>query len=286
MNFEIMILKFLFIVDQSVIDNIGQNLQVNYIWQEGGWMIKLTNGGAEDIVAGNWTIFFNHASMSHYPRARHQIIEENGLMIQHHDGWLYSLQPVIDPATNFRFRTIKPNESMIVEFKMFLKSKSYAFPRWYVAGGNSQPRVIVSTDSENLDFVIDHKRLMPPPDRFEQNLMEDLGRAVNPVVPSPLKFVKDEKSREITLDSSWRIFFSDDLKNEANYLAGNFLSILTSIRTITKFLSPDIAIVHSSIKLHFSLSPVMSQTKQKTKQNTKQRFLYMNSCPIRRWIIQ
>ena len=51
-----------------------------------------------------------------------------------------------------------------------------------------------------------------------------------------------------------------------------------------KFLSPDIAIVHSSIKLHFSLSPVISQTKQK--QDTKQQFLYMNSCPIRRSIIQ
>ena len=57
------------------------------------------------------------------------------------------------------------------------------------------------------------------------------------------------------------------------------------IRTITKFLSPDIAIVHASIKLHFLLSPVISQTKQNTKQNTKQRFLYMNSCPIRRSIL-
>ena len=35
-----------------------------------------------------------------------------------------------------------------------------------------------------------------------------------------------------------------------------------------KFLSPDIAIVHASIKLHFSLSPVISQTKHKTKHKT------------------
>ena len=222
-----MTLKFLFIVDQSVIDYIGHNLQVNYIWRKGGWMIKLTNSGAEDIVAGNWTIFFSHVDLSHeVARARHHIIEENGLMIQHHDGWLYSLQPVIDPATNFSFRTIKPNESMIVEFRTELKSKSYAFPQWYVAGGNSQPRLIVSTDSENGDFVINFKGMMPPLRRFDQNLVEDLGRAVNPVVPSPLKFVKDEKSREITLDSSWRIFFSDDLKNEADYLAGYFLHFL------------------------------------------------------------
>ena len=35
-----------------------------------------------------------------------------------------------------------------------------------------------------------------------------------------------------------------------------------------KFLSPDALLVHASIKLHFSLSLVISQTKQK--QNTKQ----------------
>ena len=39
---------------------------------------------------------------------------------------------------------------------------------------------------------------------------------------------------------------------------------LTTIGSITKFLSPDIAIgIHASIKLHFSLSLVISQTKQK-----------------------
>ena len=57
-----------------------------------------------------------------------------------------------------------------------------------------------------------------------------------------------------------------------------------AIGTIMKFLSPDALLVHASIKLHFSLSLVISQTKQK--QNTKQRFLYMNSFPIRRSIIQ
>ena len=49
-----------------------------------------------------------------------------------------------------------------------------------------------------------------------------------------------------------------------------------------KFLSPDALLVHASIKLHFSLPLVISQTKQ----NTKQRSLYMNSCSIRRSIIQ
>ena len=43
---------------------------------------------------------------------------------------------------------------------------------------------------------------------------------------------------------------------------GHITHICLIIRTIRKFLSPDALLVHASIKLHFSLSLVISPTKQ------------------------
>ena len=127
------------------------------------------------------------------------------------------------------------------------KSRSYTFPRWYVAGPSGvQPRVIQSTNSEELEFVEDvegfsiseryavNAKVADTQNFSKATNQENDGTsgklcptepAYNVIIPTPLIFERNG-DKIVSFNKTWRIVYEENLTDEATYLSGLFLDII------------------------------------------------------------
>ena len=199
-------------------------------------MLVLRNAGARNITElGNWSIYFNWAhggvdllnptALQSPTGARVRIVA------RHVDHWLVSWQ--LTSANSQQVRSIafgyvfEPNET--VEVKLPLKSRSYAFPQWYVAAPGLRSQVLRSTAGDDANFVRAVDR-QPDSKRFDGNLVDDLGGAaasaggVQVVLPTPLRVRMTQAAKKLSgvkIDESWKIVFTArPLEEMAKYLSG------------------------------------------------------------------
>ena len=110
--------------------------------------------------------------------------------------------------------------------------------RWYVAGDPSspvEPRIIVNTDTESMDFVEPSFNVRRPADRYSENKLatdddddgDDWSTSMNvdesrPVIPTPLSVSRPSTDGQTTvrLGPDWIVSYSGQLDNEATFLAG------------------------------------------------------------------
>jgi len=180
--------------------------------------------------------------------------EREGLIVRHIDGWLHSMEP------NTSFKTFLPGgATRTIVCSGQLSSRSYTFPRWYVAGPSRVlPRVINSTNSEDLEFVVDASGSNLS-ERYDvnakvvdrtsvSNALETSingsashmrannfiiptqchGEANNLIIPTPLSIVKN-CDKKVRFDKSWRVVFDESLTAEAKYISGMIVSFVSNI---------------------------------------------------------
>ena len=218
---------------QAQLDYIGDNLDVEYDCHSS--VLVLRNAGARNITQlGNWSIYFswvhggagllNPTAVQSPTGARVRIVG------RHVDHWLVSWQltsqvrRILSNDSASSGYAFQPNET--VEVRLPLQSRSYAFPRWYVAAPGLRPRVLRSTAGDDANFVRAVSR-QPASARFDGNLVEDLGggaAAVRIVLPTPLRVQTTrgaETLKGLVIDESWKIVFTArSLEDMAKYLSG------------------------------------------------------------------
>lgn len=204
---------------QALIDYIAANLVVEYVRPDGDKVfIALTNNGTLEIPGEKWSLFFNHADgLGDVARRGSKVIERSRVVLRHHNGWFFSLEPFLSDNVNSSFAPLKPSQTLVVLESPGLKSKSYSFPNWYVSGHGLEPKIVQSTYRKRprADFYLEK---WSAKDRFNRNSVISMKRSAKTVIPTPLYVKKlDDK---MTIDKNWRVAYNRDFQSEATFLAG------------------------------------------------------------------
>lgn len=154
-------------------------------------VISLNNPGNE-ITNGSWTIYFH--SVREILR-----VDNTQFKITHVTGDLYSLQP----TNQFKGFPARASVDIPIVNEYWQLFESDIMPRWFVTAKNSQPKVIASTNTEEIQNIVspikgdlwkspagDQNVLMTPESRFAKNsdvpqLKPDVLRGQ--IVPTPLQ---------------------------------------------------------------------------------------------------
>lgn len=150
--------------------------------------IKLTNNG-EAITSKDWTIWF--------PSIRQILhVDSDQFTVTHVVGDLHKLQPT-DKFTGFPAGQSVEIPIVNEYWQLFM---SDVIPRWYVTSGDAQPKVIASTDTEDLNQFVapvgeqwkrtpdDKNILMTAEARFEKNSdvkLLNAGELRGQIMPTP-----------------------------------------------------------------------------------------------------
>jgi len=99
-----------------------------------------------------------------------------------------------------------------------------------VGGPTTQPRILRSTDTEDMEFVqsFDGEDDVPLAWRRHTFNMATAARHIStkvvpkPIIPTPLKinFTSEKSHQVVVIDSDWAVMYTDQqLHNEANFIA-------------------------------------------------------------------
>ncbi|NDJ58451.1 family 20 glycosylhydrolase [Enterobacteriaceae bacterium 4M9] len=152
--------------------------------------IKLTNNG-EAITSKDWTIWF--------PSIRQVLkIDSDQFKVTHVVGDLHKLEPT-DKFTGFPAGGTVEIPIINEYWQIFMTD---VIPRWYVTSGDAKPKVIASTDTEDLDSFVtpigeqwkrtkeDNNILMTAETRFEKNSdvkLLNAGELRGQIMPTPMQ---------------------------------------------------------------------------------------------------
>ncbi|XP_060064623.1 chitobiase-like [Ylistrum balloti] len=237
-------------MDQSSLDSIANSLDIKYqvtdnVDARKTYIAKviLTNTGDIPLrAAGKWAIYFCHIRMVEpqtLPDADQIRMEKYGIKFCHINGCLFTLEPLRS------FKTLNKGDSLEIVFtaEYYSVARSDMMPNWYITCKDLLPRIIQSTQGEDLSYVLpfdtpeswkrhkwDKYDPFTPEVRYEKNHVQDLGKAGCLVTPTPhsLIVVSDR-----TLDlskQSWCIMAAEDVMQEAEFLQEKSDSIKFDLR--------------------------------------------------------
>ncbi|KAK7503362.1 hypothetical protein BaRGS_00005283 [Batillaria attramentaria] len=228
-------------VHYEVVDNIGDSLK------SFSARITLTNTGSRPIPGQGWAIYFNQLNLVepyHHPYPDGYVLPDQSARFRHLQGGVFSLEPAS------AFGDIPSGGTKTINFfsENASVSRTDSYPNWYLAAPGLEPRVLVSTAGEALDWVGDfdtenkwkrydfvteeaegHDRYDPytPITRYEVNKVKDLGGPKKHVIPTPVEITVNE-DKFVRLDTrDWAIFAPDMFANEARILSQHLGVTLT-----------------------------------------------------------
>jgi len=104
-----------------------------------------------------------------------------------------------------------------------------------VGDSGTEPRVVLNTDTETMDFVqcfVNKEEVLARSRHVDnvkivENSLETSRVLPKPIIPTPLKVELasfSEKSRQVDIDSSWTVaYVGPQLRDEANFIASEIL---------------------------------------------------------------
>lgn len=197
--------------------------------------ITLSNKGSLPIRHGKWSVYFCNIRLVEPEHLKHNpagyVIPGNyGIKFFHINGCLHKFQTTSD------FKEIAAGDSFTFKFMAahWSVARTDVMPRWYLSAEGSAPRIIKSTDDEELSFVgkFDTKAKWKrseddvydpytPAKRYSVDFISDLEIAPNDVIPTPVEMDIDKNSG-VTVTSEWTVSIQAGLENEAAPLKGMF----------------------------------------------------------------
>ena len=122
--------------------------------------------------------------------------------------------------------------SAVYRPQAYLASRTDTMPNWYITSENSNPKIIKSTEGQELSFVSDYtserqwKRYssdqynpFTPEERLGWTTARDIGHAPLPLIPQPVEI--NLSQQQITVTNTWTIVIAETyLQFEAQQLAG------------------------------------------------------------------
>lgn len=202
--------------------------------------VSLVNTGDDVIPAKQWQLhgyFMSLVESESYPYPNGLDLNNCGLKIFHVDGSLYRLEPL-----GSKYLEVKPSETLTCKIKInnFQVSRTDSFPRWYVTGTTTIPKVLNNTDDENLDFVSDFKaenqfkrriddesHPYTPQERYKQdtngrkNLLTRLK-----IIPTPFRMQVDDQLEMEFFTNTWVIIKDPQFAEEIKYFSGMDISVV------------------------------------------------------------
>lgn len=180
---------------------------------------------------GYVTIFFNFITFSVYGALANQDLT-CGLHVGHTNIALY----YFTPSKSFSGIRSGQTFSCIYYNKLWTASRSDHMPNWYVTSLGMKPKIIESTQDEDISFVGDFNK----PEKWKR-AQEDQYNPYTPymrylkherknatyrqfrVVPNLFEVIEDPTSI-LEYDSiKWKVLQSNDFEFESSYLAGMYL---------------------------------------------------------------
>jgi hexosaminidase len=224
--------------DQHFVDYLSRNLVIRYdvidnLLPTMNVSIRLTlkNKGQMTIPHTNWQIYFFNFRMIEKHRLEKTgsaVIPEYGIRISHINGGLFCLEPTD------AFEPLTPGKELV----MSLLSAYYTIgrydmmPNWYVVAKNAQPRILECTRDEALTYVgpfdnpnkwkrqkEDTFNPYTMEQRYDLNVVEDLGKVGHAVLPTPVSISVSEADKMTLNPKEWVIVSEHGLKYEANLLS-------------------------------------------------------------------
>lgn len=237
-------------VDQQTLDYIANSLGIRYdvidnfqdTWKSYRVRMTLENTGSKPIPNGPWAIYLCHIRVIEPAHTKHNpdgyvIPGSHGIKVTHIDGCQHKFEPT---AT---FSGLAGFQSLVVDFdaENWDVARTDVMPNWYIAAEGLQARTITSTAGEDLSFVgpfdapnkwkrITSDRYDPytPEKRYSINDIIDLKKPGQLIVPSPSEIIGLDEMKKMNLGTGdWSIIASAELGNEASFLAGNFINLLS-----------------------------------------------------------
>ncbi len=219
---------------QDDVEYIAKNLDVKYDVltnspDKYSAKITLTNIGNEHIKRTiDWKIYF------------YSFRKVDNVLVS--DNYAFSLEGIngllccLSPTANFTGLQPKQNVELVYQAAGANVARSDNLPNWYVVAPNTKAAVLQSTLGVDASFVShfdspekwkrkpeDMYNPWKPAERFDKNKMEDLGKAPNPILPTPKDFTIDEKEGSIVMDKSkWVVVAESTVKAEAGYVSCTF----------------------------------------------------------------
>lgn len=204
---------------------------------------EMKNSGTDYILPSTWCIYFNYIRLLNpntYPYPEGELMGNTGLRLFHVTGSLYRWCP----DTNI-FKPVKPGGALKFEFyaKYWQTTRTDFMPRYYVTSDGLEPKTIVSTDGETLNYVTDitqpmqykryaHDQYRPLLARERYAINSDIIDDVitdeeieQSVVPTPLLIERPAGAHtHVHVTTQWKIIENNDFINEINLLSGKCIS--------------------------------------------------------------
>ncbi|KAL8594715.1 hypothetical protein ACOMHN_051661 [Nucella lapillus] len=219
-------------VRYEVLDNLQDSLKT-YSCQ-----ITLTNRGQRPLPARGWVLHFSQPYLvepDHHPYPQGLLLPEQGVRFRHLQGGVFSMEP------EEGFEEIPPGGSRKVRYlsENFSVARTDVMPNWYLGAPGLEPRTVVVTAGEKLDWVGDfdtehkwkrydykqpdaegHDRYDPytAATRYAVNKVKDLGGAGKRVIPTPAHLELSDGAH-LRLDTKdWAIFAPHTFLTQAVWL--------------------------------------------------------------------
>ncbi|XP_076448694.1 uncharacterized protein LOC143285315 [Babylonia areolata] len=213
----------------EVVDNLRDSLKTFRA------QITLKNTGGQPIPAQGWVLYFTQPNLlepDHYPYPEGVVLPDQGVRFRHIQGGLFSME--LDAG----FEPIPSGGTKIIRFlsENYSVARTDVLPNWYLAKPGLEPRTVVNTAGEKLDWVEDfarvnqwkrydyktedaegHDRYDPytAAARYRVNEVEDLGRVGKHVLPSPVDMSVREDRHLNLLTKDWVIFSPPAFRSQA-----------------------------------------------------------------------
>ena len=206
-------------------------------WRSFRVRMTLSNTGSKLIPNGPWAIYLCHIRIIEPVHTKHNhggyvIPGGHGMKVTHIDGCRHKFEPTSV------FSGIASGQTLVIVFNAenWNVARTDVMPNWYVASDGLRARTITSTAGEDLSFVgpfdtvnkwkrfsADKYNPYTTQSRYSINDILDHKKTGQLLVPSPTEVLGLNKTKGINLKTGdWSIVASADLRNEANFLAGNF----------------------------------------------------------------
>ena len=232
---------------QQVIDYMSSNLQLQYDITTNLESVNdaprchgnliFTNTGDEDITTDTpWEIYFCSVrifepdTLRDHPDQGKELGGSN-LAVYHINGCLHKISPMAE------FDGFNAGETVTAAYETadWQVSRTDISPNWYVTAMDAEPRTLLSTAGESLDFVgdfttpaqwkrQDYDEYDPytPQVRYDLNEdVADMGDAVIPIIPTPVDWSKNSDAMVDIGSGDWLVVSSDvNTEKAAMYLAG------------------------------------------------------------------
>lgn len=238
-------------MDQASLDSIASSLDIKYkvidnVEARKTYIAKviLTNTGDVPLRGtGKWAIYFCHIRMVEpqtLPDADQICMEKYGVKFCHINGCLFTLEPLRS------FKTLQKNDSLEITFtaEYYSVARSDLMPNWYITCKDLVPRIIQSTQGEDLNYILpfdtpdswkrhrwDKYDPFTPGVRYEKNYVEDLGKAGCVVTPTPYGLTELSDGFLDLTKQSWCIVATEELIQEAEFLQEKSESVKLDLRS-------------------------------------------------------